>query len=84
MEHVKAERTALSVVDSPYIVTLYYSFQDDDFLYLIMEYLPGGDIMTLLIRKDILSEDETRFYIAETILALEQIHSKGYLHRCAS
>ena len=83
VEHVKAERTALSVVDSPYIVTLYYSFQDDDFLYLIMEYLPGGDIMTLLIRKDILSEDETRFYIAETILALEQIHSKGYLHRFA-
>lgn len=82
VEHVKAERTALSVVDSPYIVTLYYSFQDDDFLYLIMEYLPGGDIMTLLIRKDILSQDETRFYIAETILALEQIHSKGYLHRC--
>lgn len=81
VEHVKAERTALSVVDSPYIVTLYYSFQDNDFLYLIMEYLPGGDIMTLLIRKDILSETETRFYIAETILALEQIHSKGYLHR---
>jgi serine/threonine kinase 38 len=83
VEHVKAERTALSVVDSPYIVTLYYSFQDNDFLYLIMEYLPGGDIMTLLIRKDILTEHETRFYIAETILALEQIHSKGYLHRCA-
>lgn len=82
VEHVKAERTALSVVDSPYIVTLYYSFQDSEFLYLVMEYLPGGDIMTLLIRKDILSEHETRFYIAETILALEQIHSKGYLHRC--
>lgn len=82
VEHVKAERTALSVVDSPYIVTLYYSFQDSEFLYLVMEYLPGGDIMTLLIRKDILSEHETRFYIAETILALEQIHAKGYLHRC--
>jgi hypothetical protein len=84
VEHVKAERTALSVVDSPYIVMLYYSFQDTDFLYLVMEYLPGGDIMTLLIRKDILSEHETRFYIAETILALEQIHSKGYLHRCGN
>jgi serine/threonine kinase 38 len=81
VEHVKAERNALSVVDSPFIVTLYFSFQDENYLYLIMEYLPGGDVMTLLIRKDILSEDETRFYIAETVLALEQIHEKGYLHR---
>jgi serine/threonine kinase 38 len=81
VEHVKAERNALSVVDSPFIVTLYFSFQDESYLYLIMEYLPGGDVMTLLIRKDILSEDETRFYIAETVLALEQIHEKGYLHR---
>lgn len=82
VEHVKAERDALSVVQSPFIVTLYYSFQDDNYLYLIMEYLPGGDIMTLLIRKDILSEEEVRFYIAETVLALEAIHAKGYLHRC--
>jgi serine/threonine protein kinase len=82
VEHVKAERDALSIVQSPFIVTLFYSFQDDDYLYLVMEYLPGGDIMTLLIRKDILSEEEVRFYIAETVLALEAIHEKGYLHRC--
>jgi serine/threonine protein kinase len=84
VEHVKAEKDALSVVSSPFIVTLFYSFQDDDYLYLIMEYLPGGDVMTLLIRKDILSEDEVRFYIAETVLALEAIHNAGYLHRCAA
>lgn len=82
MEHVKAEREALAKVQSPYIVTLYYSFQDSDYLYLVMEYLPGGDVMTLLIRKDILSEEEVRFYIAETVLALEAIHANGYLHRC--
>lgn len=56
--------------------------QDDDHLYLAMEYLPGGDVMTLLMRKDILSEDETRFLMAETILALEAIHAHGYIHRC--
>ena len=83
VEHVKAEREALSIVQSPFIVTLFYSFQDADYLYLVMEYLPGGDVMTLLIRKDILSEQEVRFYIAETVLALEAIHAKGYLHRCA-
>lgn len=83
VEHVKAEREALSIVQSPFIVTLFYSFQDADYLYLVMEYLPGGDVMTLLIRKDILSEHEVRFYIAETVLALEAIHAKGYLHRHA-
>ena len=79
---MKAEKDALAIVSSPFIVTLFYSFQDDDYLYFIMEYLPGGDVMTLLIRKDILSEHEVRFYIAETVLALEAIHAKGYLHRC--
>ena len=51
------------------------------FLYLTMEYLPGGDLMTLLIRKDILSEEESRFYIAETILAIESVHALNYIHR---
>ena len=37
-------------------------------MYLVMEYLPGGDLMTLLMKKDILSEDESKFYIAETVL----------------
>ena len=46
-----------------------------------MEYLPGGDMMTLLMRKDTLTEDEGRFYIAETILAIESIHEHNYIHR---
>lgn len=81
VEHVKAERNVLAEVDSPFIVKLCYSFQDDEHLYLIMEYLPGGDMMTLLMRKDILREDETRFYVAQTILAIESIHKHNYVHR---
>lgn len=81
VEHVKAERNLLAEVDSNYIVKLYCSFQDDEYLYLIMEYLPGGDMMTLLMRKDTLTEDEARFYIAETILAIESIHKHSYIHR---
>ncbi|XP_040954644.1 serine/threonine-protein kinase tricornered isoform X1 [Gossypium hirsutum] len=81
VEHVKAERNLLAEVDSNCIVKLYFSFQDDDFLYLIMEYLPGGDMMTLLMRKDILSDDEARFYVAETVLAIESIHRHNYIHR---
>ncbi|XWS76232.1 hypothetical protein CRYUN_Cryun01aG0157800 [Craigia yunnanensis] len=81
VEHVKAERNLLAEVDSNCIVKLYCSFQDEEFLYLIMEYLPGGDMMTLLMRKDILTEDEARFYVAETILAIESIHKHNYIHR---
>lgn len=50
-------------------------------MYLVMEFLPGGDLMTLLMRKDILSEEESRFYIGETILAIETIHNLNYIHR---
>ncbi|OAY71734.1 serine/threonine-protein kinase tricorner-like isoform X1 [Ananas comosus] len=81
VEHVKAERNLLAEVDSAYIVKLYCSFQDAEFLYLIMEYLPGGDMMTLLMRKDTLTEDEARFYVAETVLAIESIHKHNYIHR---
>jgi len=45
VEHVKAERNVLAEVHSPYVVKLFYSFQDEEFLYLVMEYLPGGDVM---------------------------------------
>ncbi|CAA0823954.1 AGC (cAMP-dependent- cGMP-dependent and protein kinase C) kinase family protein [Striga hermonthica] len=81
VEHVKAERNLLAEVDSNCIVKLYCSFQDDEYLYLVMEYLPGGDVMTLLMRKDTLTEYEARFYIAETVLAIESIHKHNYIHR---
>ena len=55
--------------------------QDSQNLYLIMEFLPGGDMMTLLIKKDSLSEEVTQFYIAETALAIESIHQSGFIHR---
>ena len=78
---MRSERNLLAEVDSNYIVKLYCSFQDDDHLYLVMEYLPGGDMMTLLMRKDTLTEDEAKFYVAETVLAIESIHMHNYIHR---
>ncbi|BFI05078.1 serine/threonine kinase 38 [Marchantia polymorpha subsp. ruderalis] len=81
VEHVRAERNLLAEVDSHCIVKLYYSFQDQDFLYLIMEYLPGGDMMTLLMRKDTLTEDEARFYVAQSVMAIQSIHKHNYIHR---
>ncbi|KAH7343829.1 AGC/NDR protein kinase [Rhizoctonia solani] len=67
--------------DSPWVVQLYYSFQDPAYLYLIMEFLPGGDLMTMLIKYDTFSEDVTRFYMAECVLAIEAVHKMGFIHR---
>jgi protein-serine/threonine kinase len=47
-----------------------------------MEFLPGGDLMTMLMKYDVFSEDVTRFYVAECILAIEAVHDLGYIHRC--
>ncbi|CAG8541721.1 9793_t:CDS:2 [Funneliformis mosseae] len=79
--HVKAERDVLAESDSPWVVQLFYSFQDASYLYLIMEFLPGGDLMTMLIKYDTFSEDVTRFYIAECVLAIEAIHKLNFIHR---
>ncbi|EAX89116.1 AGC family protein kinase [Trichomonas vaginalis G3] len=67
--------------DNPWAVQLYYAFQDSRCLYFVMEFLPGGDLMTLLINRNILTETETRFLIAETILAVNCVHKQGFIHR---
>ena len=79
--HVRNEQLFMSKVKSPWIVDLKASFQEDDFLYLVMEFLPGGDFMNLLIEKDKLTEEEAKFYIAELILAVESIHKLDCIHR---
>ncbi|RKP34896.1 kinase-like domain-containing protein [Dimargaris cristalligena] len=81
LAHVKAERDLLAESDSPWVVQLYFSFQDPRYLYLIMEFLPGGDMMTMLIKLDIFPEDLTRFYMAECVLAIEDVHRLGFIHR---
>ncbi|KAJ6219144.1 hypothetical protein RDWZM_004956 [Blomia tropicalis] len=79
--HVRAERDILVEADHQWVVKMYYSFQDTINLYLIMEFLPGGDMMTLLMKKDTLTEECTQFYIAETALAIDSIHKLGFIHR---
>ena len=79
--HIRNEQLLMSKIKSPWIVDLIASFQEGDYLYLIMDYLPGGDLMSLLIKKDILTENESKFYIAEIILAVESIHKLDCIHR---
>ncbi|KAJ3450121.1 non-specific serine/threonine protein kinase [Anaeramoeba flamelloides] len=81
VDHAKTERDLMVTIDNPWIVTLYYSFQDENYLYLIMDYIAGGDMMTHLIKREILSEEETKFYIAETIVAVSTVHQMGFIHR---
>ncbi|KAI5749108.1 hypothetical protein M8J76_004704 [Diaphorina citri] len=79
--HVKAERDILAEADNEWVVKLYYSFQDKDNLYFVMDYIPGGDLMSLLIKKGIFEEPLARFYIAELTCAVESVHKMGFIHR---
>nr|XP_015219587.1 PREDICTED: serine/threonine-protein kinase LATS2 [Lepisosteus oculatus] len=79
--HVKAERDILAEADNEWVVRLYYSFQDRDNLYFVMDYIPGGDMMSLLIRLGVFPEPLARFYIAELTLAIESVHKMGFIHR---
>ena len=79
--HIRSEQQIMSKIKSPWIVDLKASFQEDDYLYLVMEFCQGGDFMNLLIKKDILPENEAKFYIAELILAVESIHKLNCIHR---
>lgn len=75
--HTKAERNILEAIKSPFIVDLEYAFQTGGKLYLILEYLPGGELFIHLEREGIFLEEPASFYISEIILALEHLHKFG-------
>jgi serine/threonine protein kinase len=80
--HLRAERDFLVASEnSRWIVPLIAAFQDNKNLYLVMDYCVGGDFLGLLIRKNTLSEDVTRWYIAEMILCVEEAHNLRWIHR---
>merc|ERR1719433_1428901 len=81
VSHIKAERDLLAAADNTWLVKLLYSFQDDTWLYLVMEYCAGGDLMTILMRDDILSETSTRFYMSELAMAINSVHELKFVHR---
>lgn len=83
VHHVKAERDALAKADSGnrWLTVLHYSFFDESHIYMVMEYMPGGDLMSLLIKEDTFSEKTTRFYMAEAASAISSVHALGYIHR---
>ncbi|XP_076807223.1 rho-associated protein kinase 2-like isoform X1 [Clavelina lepadiformis] len=74
------ERDIMALANSQWVVRLEHSFQDDRNLYMVMEFMPGGDLVNLMSNYDV-PERWARFYTAEVVLALEAIHSMGYIHR---
>uniref|UniRef100_A0A672PJR3 non-specific serine/threonine protein kinase n=1 Tax=Sinocyclocheilus grahami TaxID=75366 RepID=A0A672PJR3_SINGR len=78
----REERNVLVNGDCQWITTLHYAFQDDNYLYLVMDYYVGGDLLTLLSKfEDRLPEDMAKFYVAEMVLAIHSIHQQRYVHR---
>ncbi|KAI5474189.1 serine/threonine protein kinase RIM15, partial [Pseudohyphozyma bogoriensis] len=80
--NVKAERMILMTqTESDFVVKLYYTFQSKDYLYLVMEYLNGGDCAALVKNMGELPEEWARKYIAEVVVGLEYLHASGIVHR---
>jgi len=76
------ERDVLVFGDKRWITNLHYAFQDDDYLYLVMDYYAGGDLLTLLSKfEDRLPEDMAKSYVAEMVLAVHSLHTLRYVHR---
>lgn len=81
VRHVLVERDILTATKTPWLVRLLYAFQDPQFVYLAMEYVPGGDFRTLLNNSGVLKEEHARFYISEMFMGVNELHKLGYLHR---
>ncbi|XP_009880119.1 PREDICTED: serine/threonine-protein kinase MRCK alpha isoform X2 [Charadrius vociferus] len=78
----REERDVLVNGDNQWITTLHYAFQDVYYLYLVMDYYVGGDLLTLLSKfEDRLPEDMARFYLAEMVIAIDSVHQLHYVHR---
>ena len=81
IKSINSERELLSELYSPFIVNMHYAFQDKEYLYLVMDLLPGGDLRYHISIHKKFSEEQTRFFICGIILSLEYIHSKNIIHR---
>ncbi|XP_028410448.1 ribosomal protein S6 kinase beta-1-like [Dendronephthya gigantea] len=81
MTFANSERNILEAVKHPFIVDLIYAFQTGRKLYLILEYLSGGELFMRLKQKGVLMEDTTAFYLSEITLALEYLHKQGIIYR---
>ncbi|GAA6003985.1 cAMP-dependent protein kinase [Rhodotorula paludigena] len=81
VEHVNSERSTLAHVRHPFVVNLFCTFQDEQNLYMLLEYVQGGELFSHLRRAGRFSADVARFYIANIILVLEHLHEQDIIYR---
>eukprot|EP00241_Pyramimonas_parkeae_P004368 CAMPEP_0114238804 /NCGR_PEP_ID=MMETSP0058-20121206/8116_1 /TAXON_ID=36894 /ORGANISM="Pyramimonas parkeae, CCMP726" /LENGTH=813 /DNA_ID=CAMNT_0001350931 /DNA_START=367 /DNA_END=2807 /DNA_ORIENTATION=- len=81
VDNVMREKELLQAYRSPFIVSSYGSFQDEAYLYLILEYVAGGELFSLLVELRVVPVDTARVYAAQVLLALEYIHNSGHVYR---
>jgi len=81
IEHTLAEKSVLSKIKHPFLANLYYSFQSDDNLYFIMDFINGGEVFHHLSNEGSFSEERSKYYTAEIVLGLEYLHDHGVIYR---
>jgi serine/threonine protein kinase len=81
IRYALTERNVLSIIDNPFIVKLYYSFQTSDKLFLILDYCPGGDLSEVLTKEGKFTEEKAKIYLCEIILAIEDLHKRDIIFR---
>jgi p70 ribosomal S6 kinase len=81
IQYMKSERDILTKLDHPFIVSLRFAFQSESKLFLVMDFLSGGELFFHLKRRGLLMENDARFYFSEMILAIEFLHNNGIIHR---
>merc|ERR1719440_1843026 len=81
VEHVKAERQILSMIEHPFIVNLLATFQDEKRLFMLLEYVPGGELFSYLRTQGRLPNDHAKFYAGEIILAFAYLHTLHVVYR---
>ena len=78
---IKNERDILAQINHPFIVNLHFTFQDKDYLYFVLDLLPGGDLRYHLSQNHRFTEEQTKFFVGCLILGIEYLHSNGVIHR---
>lgn len=81
VEHVKNEKNILSILHHPNIVTVYGTFQDENFLYIMMEFIAGGEVFSHLRTNECFDPDTVRFYAAEVFMVFEEMHKNNIVYR---
>lgn len=81
VEHINSERTILERIRHPFVVELYATYQDSLNVYMLLSYIPGGELFSHLRRAGRFSADVTRFYLASIVLAIDYLHAKNIIYR---